>query len=237
MRTTIAAVFIFSASFVTGAADAQVAPPTTGTTALPTSFTVSGEGANGVKYTGTASLKLIGGSMYTAKWTLGSRILSGVCFRDATILSCAWSSNGKATLLSYLVKSTTLDGVFFRPSDTKLGKEVLTGPTPTLKGKYKITLGKNPDGSTYEGVAAILPVGDNVYKFGWTIGAQTVTGIGVRSNDGTNDVVAAAANDGGTGDYGALTYKISADGKQLTGVWAQSVAGANSRGTETMKGI
>ena len=224
MRNSVAAVAVVTVLSLSTEADAQISLPTS-------TFSVSGVGDDGVKYTGTATLTLIGGSMYNAKWVIGSSTLGGICFRDNAMLSCAWSTTTKGLMVfAYLVKPTTLDGVWFRSGDVKLGHEVLTGPSG-VKGKYKITTGKNPDGSTYSGVAAIIPR-NGVYELQWTIGSSQQKGLGIRLTGGSDDVIAVASTT--AGDYGALQYKIAADGKSMTGVWVQSIKGVVSKGTETM---
>lgn len=200
-------------------------------------YVIKGRGENDKgNYTGTATISKIGGDMYNATWHIGTNTFKGVCFRDDDQLSCGWAvkPNGLG-VVAYLVQKNGLDGVWFQTGGTKLGKEFLSpnGAMPkSIAGAYKITKGENPDGSKYSGNATVALVQDGVYSFDWHIGSSKIKGLGVRLTGGEDDVIATAFDTGG--DYGALQYKISDDGKELSGVWAQSIGGKISKGGEQL---
>lgn len=225
--------------------------------AITGDYGLSGTGA-GVKYTGTATIMKIGGEMYRAKWTIGARAFSGVCFREQQSLSCAsCPANMVPTVVSYLATAKGLDGVFFTASFNQLGKEILTPKgyreatkeVPGSKGQMNpVTLvgefdvkGVNPDKSPYAGAASVRQLyafSPYTYEFDWTLGALRLHGVGVRDVTGSPIVAAqcsgpsaAAVNAASTV---ALVYAIDIKGRVLTGAWTQLISGAVTAGTETM---
>jgi len=201
------------------------------------SFKIKGRGENDKNdYTGTAVISKIGGDMYNGTWKIGSNSFKGICFRDDDQLSCAWAVKTEGLgVVAYLVKDDGLDGVWFQTGGSKLGKEYLK-PTAKMNkkvhGAFNIAKGENPDGSKYSGTVAVDLVQDGVYTFKWVIGGTKIKGLGIRLTGGDDDVIATAFETGG--DYGALQYKISDNGKELTGAWAQSLSGKISKGAETL---
>jgi hypothetical protein len=78
-----------------------------------------------------------------------------------------------------------------------------------LEGSY-VAEGKNPDGSLYQGRCVITKIGQNRYRFDWTIGSKEYTGTGTRK--ATTITV----------DWGAtdpVIYTVKGDGT-LVGTWA-----------------
>jgi hypothetical protein len=203
------------------------------------SYGISGQGDDGIKYTGVATITKIGGEMYSATWVIGSNTFEGVCFRDTTTLSCGWSAKQKdANVISYLIESNALDGVWFESGGTKLGTEHLKPVAGKVKkdlaGDYTIAPGKNPDGSNYSGSAKVTPlpaVCAGCYALNWTIGSSSLSGVAVRAT-GAQPILAAGFPDSGT-SFGALQYQIN--GKELTGTWIQSIKATVSAGTEVLK--
>lgn len=200
-------------------------------------FKIKGRGENDkADYTGTATISKIGGDMYNGSWKIGSNTFKGICFRDDDQLSCAWAVKTEGLgVVAYLVKDDGLDGVWFQTGGTKLGKEYLKPSgkmTKKVHGSFNIHKGENPDGSKYSGSAVVDLVQDGVYTFKWTIGGTKIKGLGIRLTGGDDDVVATAFDTGG--DYGALQYKISENGKELSGAWAQSLSGKITKGTEAL---
>ena len=208
------------------------------------SFTLAGQGDDGVKYTGTATITKIGGAMYNGKWNIGENTFMGVCFKDDDDLSCGWATKAKdANVVAYLVKEDGLDGVWFESGGTKLGTEYLKPKgkaKKNLDGTYNIAIGKNPDGSAYSGTVVVkqmTAVGDSVYHFQWNIGTLTQEGIAVRNVDaGQDDVISAGFADSGK-EYGALQYNIIKNGKVLDGHWVQVINGTTTDGKEKMTKI
>ena len=78
-----------------------------------------------------------------------------------------------------------------------------------LAGSYKC-IGKNPNGSTYEGIVKIAPKG-KAYTVEWTIGNDVHTGFGIL----VEGVLSVSLTNG----VGVAEYKVKKDGK-LVGNWA-----------------
>jgi hypothetical protein len=217
----------------------NTAPPTSPPPSIAGSYTLKGEGNDGVKYTGTGTMSLIGGAMYNAKWVIGANTFTGVCVKETWALVCAWAVKAKdANVISYLCPpSDLLDGVWFESGGTKLGEEKLAPigkPRKDGSGKYTITTGQNPDGSTYMGslmITTASTVCAACYKLEWTIGSGTQVGLGLRPAFGDSILGAAFADSGK--EYGVIVYRIGT-GKVLTGEWLQSIESALSGGKETM---
>jgi hypothetical protein len=85
--------------------------------------------------------------------------------------------------------------------------------------------GTNPDGQEYTGKVKIVKKGD-VYQFGWVIGQERYSGVGIR--DGNILSVSWVLQNG---DTGIVVYKIGKD-KRLVGRWAQQ--GGKAIYTETL---
>lgn len=197
---------------------------------------------DGSKYSGTASISLIGGDMYNVTWTMGTKANVGVCFRDEPALSCSSCPAGPPrsipTVLAYIASTKGLDGVWIQGGATRIGKELLTPKGKpdkrTFAGEYVIK-GSNPDGSAYAGttsVTQLYAVSAYAYDFNWTIGTSgKLHGVGVRSQ--ARDVISAGFCEGGK-DNTALDYTISRDGKTLTGSFVMSTIGKVSTGTESL---
>jgi hypothetical protein len=204
------------------------------------SFKINGKGDDGKTYEGTATVRKIGGEMYNATWTIAEASFTGICFRDADDLSCAWSNRGTAAhgllVMAYLVKRDTLDGVFFESGGTTLGKEILTLKMKgtSLEGVYTIAKGKNADGSAYSGTCAVKQLSPTTFAFQWTISGLSQHGIGIRNSDaGRNDVISAALTDIGN-SVGAMQYHVDKTGNVLTGHRLHSINGKVFSGMETM---
>lgn len=97
-----------------------------------------------------------------------------------------------------------------------------------LAGEYSCK-GEDPDGTTYEGTATIEKVKDS-YKIRWQISQEKYSGIGIINGD----TVSFAYWDAETKkDLGISVYKISEDGKVLTGKWV-SYPGKTNLGKDVM---
>jgi hypothetical protein len=217
------------------------------------SYNISGEGG-GVKYTGTATISKLAGSMYKGKWVIGDNTFLGVGFQDDDDFSCGWSTKAKdANVVAYLVREDGLDGVWFGEEDTALGLEYLK-PVGKMKkdlgGNYTIgsmkdgtwtAKGKQPGGDMYTGSVVLKnrsEIGDGVYQFTWKFGATLEDGVGVRNVDsGQDDVISVGFADKAD-TFGALQYNVQKNGKVLTGTWVQTGSGGSlknlSTGTEKL---
>jgi hypothetical protein len=97
-----------------------------------------------------------------------------------------------------------------------------------LSGEYSCK-GEDPDGTSYEGIATIEKVKDS-YKIKWVVSQEKYSGIGIQSGD----TVSFAYWDAETKkDLGISVYKITEDGKVLTGKWV-SYPGKTNLGKDVM---
>ena len=201
-------------------------------------FTVKGAAPDGKPYGGTGTISKIGGEMYNVLWVLGGINYKGIAFRDGDVLSCGWAeakaggdSSRDLGVIAYLVKDDgqTLDGVWFEPDETSLGKELLSGGSSNLTGFYKITDGEQPTTKKKYTGSVTIGLKNGVYNLTWNFGGALSKGLGIRSGD----VLSAAFSDQG-GQFGVLQYRISAGGSTLSGQWVQSGQTSTGVGTETM---
>ncbi len=214
--------------------------PTKGDVDVTGSWAVAGKTQEGKKYKGVATITKIGGSMFKATWKIGGETQQGIAFKDGNVLSCGWAPKKDLGVMAYLVKSGTLDGVWFEENNTSLGNEILKGPAnkDTLSGLYTITKGEMPGTKKkYDGTVDISVYKSGVYKLVWHSGSSTFKGLGLRSNHfpgSDTDVLSAGFNDGGDG--GVLQYIIYEGGKTMVGHWAIPAKGGGEPtwGKETM---
>lgn len=92
-------------------------------------------------------------------------------------------------------------------------------------GLYEVT-GANPDGTEYTGTLTLTQVGLSTFRVVWTIGNDTIEGMGMVS--GLTFATAFALGD----QAGMGIYEIRRDGS-LEGVW--TTAGAFAQGRETAR--
>ncbi len=217
--------------------DDSVAPKKKNLVDVAGSYSVKGAGPDGKGYSGSGVVKKINGEMYDVDWTLGGTKYKGIAFRDGDILSCGWveaktggDNERDLGVIAFLVKDggNTLDGVWFEPGETSLGKEILSGGSSNLTGLYKITTGETPTTKKKYTGSVNVALKNGVYGMTWTIGTGSSKGLGIRNGD----VFSAAFTDG-TGAFGVLQYRINKDGTVLSGQWAQG-PNAAGLGTETM---
>jgi len=202
------------------------------TAAITGNYTLKGSSPDGSNYTGVAVITKIGGEMYNATWTIGTKVYKGIAFRDGEVLSCGWAEKVTVAndlgVVAYLVKpDNSLDGVWFNFGGTAIGKEYLVGGSDNLVGKYSVKTGEGPDKKKYTGTVDI-DIKNGIYHLNWKLGSYNGKGLGLRSGD----VLSAAFSDNG-GAFGVLQYRITNGGKTLTGLFAQSGT-KPSLGTETM---
>ena len=202
------------------------------------SYGLRGAGPDGKTYSGSGTVSRIGGEMYNASWLIGGVTYKGIAFRDGDVLSCGWTeqkgggdNNRDLGVIAFLVKDdgNTLDGVWFEPDETTLGKETLSGGSGSLTGLYQITAGETPTThKKYTGTVNIA-LKSGVFNMTWNIGGGTSRGLGIRNGD----VLSAAFTDQ-PHLFGVLQYRITKGGAELTGQWAQSGQATAGTGTETM---
>lgn len=164
----------------------------------------------GSAYTGSVAITRSGG-VYRLGWTIaGSAGYAGVGLHVGGVLGVGWSTGGAPGVVVYKVDGGKLDGRWASGSGGGVGVEVLSGP-PGLSGTYKITNGKNPDGSSYTGSVKIAKKGD-VYQLAWAIPGTSYAGIGVLKGH----VLSVGWGQGAP--PGVVAYGVS--GTTLDGVWA-----------------
>lgn len=93
-----------------------------------------------------------------------------------------------------------------------------------IVGVYTVQ-GTNPDGTTYAGLAEIVPLSDVTCEVTWSTGGQETTGICMRYHNAF--AAAYPLNE----DIGLLIYEILADGS-MQGTW--TIAGSDGVGTELL---
>ncbi len=151
------------------------------------------------------------GDVYHLGWTIaGSPGYAGVGLHVGNVLGVGWSTNSTPGVVVYEVSGGKLDGRWVSGSASGVGTEVLEGPAG-LSGTYKITTGKNPDGSSYTGSVKITKKGD-VYQLAWSIPGTSYVGVGILK-----DHVLSVGWGQGTAP-GIVAYAVS--GGTLDGVWA-----------------
>jgi hypothetical protein len=97
-----------------------------------------------------------------------------------------------------------------------------------LSGEYSCK-GEDPDGTTYEGTANIEKVKD-AYKIKWVVGQEKFFCVGIQSGDTASFAYLDAET---KKDLGISVYKITEDGKVLTGKWV-SYPGKTNLGKDVM---
>jgi hypothetical protein len=83
----------------------------------------------------------------------------------------------------YRIEGGELNGTWLPAAEgpSKPGREVLTGSS-SLAGRYEISVGENPDGSTYSGAVEMERRG-RIYEMRWYMPGLTYVGRGVRLGD------------------------------------------------------
>jgi Caspase domain len=82
------------------------------------------------------------------------------------------------------ISSSFFGDFVFRPPASAMAANLQTAPrplptaiaTPALGGIYRVQ-GKNPNGTTYRGMVALIRIGEQ-FRFNWWIGSQVFTGAG-----------------------------------------------------------
>ncbi len=170
----------------------------------------SASNPGGGSYTGSVAITR-SGDVYHLGWTIsGSTAYAGVALHVGSVLGVGWGVGGAPGVVVYKVDGGKLDGKWASGSGNGVGTEVLDGP-PGLSGTYKITTGKNPNGSSYTGSVKITHKG-NTYALAWTIPGTSYTGVGILKDK----VLSVGWGQGAT--PGVVAYAVS--GTTLDGVWA-----------------
>jgi len=196
-------------------AGSRAAPPAPVATADPDGIAgsyriVRAANPGGSAYGGSVAITR-GGDVYRFGWTIpGSPGYVGVGLHVGSLLGVGWSTGSAPGVVVYKVNGGKLDGKWATGSGNGVGTEVLEGP-PDLSGSYKITTGKNPDGSSYAGSVKITHKGD-VYRLAWSIPDTSYAGVGILKDH----VLSVGWGQGAP--PGVVAYSVQ--GTTLDGVWA-----------------
>lgn len=178
---------------------------------------------NGTTYSGDVAISRQG-DVYRLSWTIGgSPGYVGVGLHVGDVLGVGWSAGAAPGVVVYRVKGGTLHGTWAAGARGGVGEEDLDGP-PGLNGTYRITRGKNPDGSSYTGSVAIKKQGDT-YALVWSIPHTSYAGVGILNGD----VLSVGWGSGNA--PGVVAYAVS--GGTLDGAWANP--GDPKRGSERLE--
>lgn len=164
---------------------------------------------SGGGYTGSVSIGR-SGDVYHLDWSIaGSPGYMGVGLHVGGVLGVGWSGGRAPGVVVYKVHGGRLDGKWASGSNSGVGVEVLDGP-PGLSGTYKITKGKNPNGTSYTGSVTINPHG-RVYELAWSIPGTSYAGVGILKGH----VLSVGWGHGAA--PGVVAYEVGRD--TLDGTW------------------
>ena len=93
-------------------------------------------------------------------------------------------------------------------------------------GLYNIS-GTNPDGSLYNGTMMLTQVGGTSFRLTWTVGTNTIEGVGMVSGLTLSVVFSLGENQTAMG-----IYDLRPNG-ELSGIW--TVIGSQATGTEVAR--
>jgi hypothetical protein len=195
-------------------------------------YAMDGREAGGAQYGG--ELKIAGrGHAFDVNWQRSGRTAeTGFGLVLNHVLGVAyWPDNevqdpGLGTVI-YRIDGGTLDGIWLPQGvhDRAPGREVLSG-SPTLTGRYQITLGANPWGGRYSGYADLERTGDHI-KVTWRLPSEVFVGSGIK----IGNVLAVAY---AYRNAPAIAAYCS-NGRQLEGAWWTGPTGLS--GEETLKRV
>ncbi len=183
----------------------------------------AGHNPNGTTYAGDVAIAKQGG-VYQLSWTIGgSAAYAGVGLHVGDVLGVGWGPGGAPAVVVYRVNGGKLSGTWAAGARAGVGEEDLDGPAG-LSGTYRITRGKNPDGSSYTGSVTIKPHG-KLYQLAWSIPGTSYAGVGILKGD----VLSVGWGSGSV--PGVVAYAVGA--QSLDGVWANP--GDTSQGSERLE--
>jgi hypothetical protein len=187
-------------------------------------YQVTGETASGTDYQGTIELTPRDGA-YDVDWQRGAALEhSGFALQlDQVLGIVAEDSDADPGVVLYRVKGGHLEGIWQNirgRAGRGHGREILDGPEG-LEGEFTITLGRNPDGSSYYGWVTIRKSGA-IYQVDWRAPVSGFIGTGVLVGD-IFVVGYAAARRSGVAAY-CVRSTATLDG--ITGEASDTLAGA-----------
>lgn len=97
------------------------------TLTLHSTYDVSGTNADGSKYSGTATVKVISEASFTIKWKIGNDTYEGFGMRNGDALAATYEINGTPGLVIYRVDDKgALRGLWVVRGNDNAGTERLT---------------------------------------------------------------------------------------------------------------
>ena len=190
-------------------------------------YRAEGKTANGMAYGGQVGIEPNGKGVRLA-WVLdGGDRYRGLGLQIDNVLGSAyWADDERFNgpgIVVYRIDGGKLHGTWLTFGGPEVGREELVGPA-SLEGRFEITLGQNPDGSSYHGHVNIKRRGDT-YLFHWYAPGDSYIGNGIR----VGDIMVVGYAEGRA--PGTVAYCIR-DGN-LDGVWAYG--GDTRLGRETLR--
>lgn len=169
---------------------------------------------DGSTYTGNVDIQPLG-EVYRLTWDSSIGTYKGIGFQieDQFFVGSGTDSEDYGVAVYQIKPDGTLEGQWTLPSsEGQLGTEIATqGTTDTLAGTYQIQ-GVNPGNEgSYEGTLEIQQTGDT-YQLSWSVGSDTYTGVGLRSEDWL------AVSWGEPGSFGVMAFAIADN--TMNGRWA-----------------
>ena len=148
-------------------------------------YAMEGRDVGGTQYGGELGIQRRGHAFDVSWQRSGRAAESGFGLALNHVLGVAyWPDNevqdpGLGTVI-YRIDGGTLDGIWLPQGvhDRAPGREVLSG-SPTLTGRYQITLGANPWGGRYTGYADLERIGDRI-KMTWRLPSEVFVGSGIK---------------------------------------------------------
>jgi hypothetical protein len=179
-------------------------------------YHVEGSNPDGSRYAGMASLTPAG-DQYLFTWWIARQVFSGVGEFAGRMMVVNWGA--KHPVIYTVEPDKNLSGEWADGTATDrltLFANAASGAVPAPQGNYT-AVGRNPNGTTYEGRVAITRLG-NRFRFDWRVGSSSYYGTGTL--DGNVMVV-----EWGSGS--PVVYALAADGS-MKGLWS------NGRGLEML---
>jgi hypothetical protein len=179
-------------------------------------YRVLGTNPNGSQYAGMATLTPAG-DQYAFTWWIARQVFSGVGQFAGKMMVVEWGD--KTPVIYSVLPDKNLSGEWADGTATDhltLYASAAGGDVAAPQGQYT-ALGRNPNGTTYQGRVAITRLGNRI-RYDWRVGSSSYYGTGTL--DGNVMVV----------EWGAgspVVYALAADGS-MKGLWA------NGRGEEIL---
>lgn len=183
-------------------------------------------GSKADAYRGTVEIAAKDNGVVAIRWAIpGSTDYAGIGFTNGKILAAGYGDGSPMGIAIYDEDGDKFVGAWTGTvTKGEIGLETLQS-TGTGSGKFKIILGKNPDGTSYSGEVTLETRGDT-FEMTWRGNGPVTRGVGIRV--GNSLVVGWTPGK----NVGVVCYEVKNDGTRLDGVWTS--LGANKLGAETL---